>query len=161
MNVKIFRHFYDYHFSENRTILELCASQLTLQQFIQPAGYSYGSVRGQLVHLMQVDQAWFSDLRGAAIPGEHSLEAYADLGVLRADWTSIEQEMRSYLSALTDEVLMSQPLQGEDKDLYVWQVLLQVANHGTDHRAQVLRLLSDLGVPTSSQDYIFFAYDNP
>ena len=161
MDPVAFRHFYAYHFSENRKLLELCASQLTPQQFVQPAGYSYGSVRDQLVHLMQVDQAWFSDLRGTAIPGEHSLEAYADLEVLRADWTSIEQEMRSYLSALTDEMLMSQPLQGEDKDLYVWQVLLQVANHGTDHRAQVLRLLSDLGVQTSSQDYIFFAYENP
>ncbi|MBK7915376.1 MAG: hypothetical protein IPJ94_03790 [Chloroflexi bacterium] len=34
----------------------------------------------------------------------------------------------------------------EDKDLVVWQVLLHVANHGTDHRAQLLRLLNDLGV---------------
>jgi uncharacterized damage-inducible protein DinB len=40
-------------------------------------------------------------------------------------------------------------------------VLLQVANHGTDHRAQVLRLLKDLGIKTVSQDYIFYAYDHP
>jgi uncharacterized damage-inducible protein DinB len=40
-------------------------------------------------------------------------------------------------------------------------VLLQVANHGTDHRAQLLRLLNDLGVKTVSQDYIFYAYDHP
>jgi uncharacterized damage-inducible protein DinB len=30
----------------------------------------------------------------------------------------------------------------------------------TDHRAQLLRLLNDLGVETTSQDYIFFVYDN-
>jgi uncharacterized damage-inducible protein DinB len=39
-------------------------------------------------------------------------------------------------------------------------VLLHVANHGTDHRAQLLRLLHDLGVKTTSQDYIFHVYDN-
>ena len=50
---------------------------------------------------------------------------------------------------------------GFSKDLILWQVLLQVANHGTDHRAQILRLLSDLGVKTESQDYIFYVYENP
>jgi uncharacterized damage-inducible protein DinB len=48
----------------------------------------------------------------------------------------------------------------EDKDLIVWQVLLHVVNHGTDHRAQLLRLLNDLGVKTTSQDYIFYVYDH-
>jgi hypothetical protein len=37
---------------------------------------------------------------------------------------------------------------------------LQVANHGTDHHTQLLRLLNDLGVKTTSQDYIFYVYDN-
>jgi uncharacterized damage-inducible protein DinB len=32
--------------------------------------------------------------------------------------------------------------------------------HGTDHRAQILRLLKDLGLETAYQDYIFFAYEN-
>jgi len=37
-------------------------------------------------------------------------------------------------------------------------VLLHVANHGTDHRAQVLR---DMGVETTSQDYVFYSYERP
>jgi uncharacterized damage-inducible protein DinB len=49
---------------------------------------------------------------------------------------------------------------GEDRDLILWQVLLHVVNHGTDHRAQVLRFLNDLGVETTSQDYKFYVYDN-
>jgi uncharacterized damage-inducible protein DinB len=35
-----------------------------------------------------------------------------------------------------------------------------VVNHGTDHRAQILRLLHDFGVNTTGQDYIFYVYDN-
>jgi len=40
-------------------------------------------------------------------------------------------------------------------------VLLHVANHGTDHRAQVLRDLRDMGVETTSQDYVFYSYERP
>ena len=68
--------------------------------------------------------------------------------------------MRNYLPELRDEMLFDKPLEGEDKDLMLWQVLLHVVNHGTDHRAQLLRLLNDLGVETTYQDYIFYAYEH-
>jgi uncharacterized damage-inducible protein DinB len=65
------------------------------------------------------------------------------------------------LSKLRDDMLFENPFaDGEDKDLILWQVLLHVGNHGTDHRAQLLRLLNDLGVKTAPQDYIFYVYDN-
>ncbi len=69
--------------------------------------------------------------------------------------------MRAYLAELRDAMLFERPFaDGEDKDLILWQVLLHVVNHGTDHRAQLLRLLNDLEVTTTSQDYIFYVYDN-
>ena len=69
--------------------------------------------------------------------------------------------MRDYLAKLRDDMLFEKPFsEGEDQDLILWQVLLHVVNHGTDHRAQILRLLNDLGVKTESQDYIFYVYDN-
>jgi uncharacterized damage-inducible protein DinB len=70
--------------------------------------------------------------------------------------------MRDELADLRDDMLDQKPFaEGEDKDLVQWQVLLHVVNHGTDHRAQTLRLLNDLGVKTVSQDYIFYVYDHP
>jgi uncharacterized damage-inducible protein DinB len=71
--------------------------------------------------------------------------------------------MHAYLAALQDGDLFSTPITEpeEDKDLIVWQVLLHVVNHGTDHRAQILRQLHDLGLKTTSQDYIFYVYDHP
>jgi uncharacterized damage-inducible protein DinB len=83
-----------------------------------------------------------------------------DRNVIRAHWDSVEQMMRAYLAGLRDDMLVDKPIKEpeEDKDLIVWQVLLHVVNHGTDHRAQILRLLNDLGVETTSQDYIFYVY---
>ena len=160
MNADAFRHFYEYHFTENRNIWNNYVAHLSHQQFAQPVDYSHGSVRDQIVHLMSVDEIWFSELRGVEpselLPATDS----DDRESIRARWDMVEQSMREYLAGLRDDTLFDKPIgePEEDKFLITWQVLLQVVNHGTDHRAQLLRLLNDLGVRTTSQDYIFYVY---
>lgn len=160
MNVEAFRHFYNYHFAENRKLWDRYIVSLPQDQFIQPVNYSIGSVRNQVVHLINVDNVWFTDLRQDSVFQELK-EHEADKDTLRAHWDWVEQRMRDYLDTLTDDRLTDKPLQGEDENLTVWQVLLHVVNHGTDHRAQILRLLNDLGVETGYQDYVFYTYGNP
>ncbi len=163
MNADAFRHLYAYHFAENRKIWDTCITALTQEQFTQQATYSHGSVREQIDHLMGAEEVWFSELRGIEPSEPLSGADLDDRQFLRAHWDRIEQGMREYLAALTDEALFTRPITEpeEDKDLIVWQVLLHVVNHGTDHRAQLLRQLNDLGLKTESQDYIFFVYDHP
>lgn len=163
MNANAFRHFYDYHFAENRNLWDRYVTRLSPEQFVQLTDYSHGSVRDQIVHLMNVDDVWFSELRGVE-PSELISPANTDdRRIIRTHWDRIEQDMRTYLAGLQDGMLFEKPIMEpeEDKDLNVWQVLLHVTNHGTDHRAQILRLLNDLGFKTTSQDYIFYVYDNP
>jgi uncharacterized damage-inducible protein DinB len=162
MNAEAFRHFYEYHFTENRKLWDQYVMILSYEQFTQAAGYSHGSVREQLLHLMSVDEIWFCELQGIEPSEPLSLAASDDRENLRTHWDRIEQNMRAYLANLTDEILLEKPIEEpeEDRDLAVWQVLLHVVNHGTDHRAQILRHLNDLGVKTESQDYIFYVYDH-
>ncbi len=162
MDAHAFRHFYDYHFSENRHIWDDYITPLSYEQFTQAVDYSRGSVRDQLVHIMSTDEAWFSGLRGVQSPERFPPANPDDRALIRAHWDTVEQDMRVYLAGLRDDMLSQKPfVDGEDKDLILWQVLLHVANHGTDHRAQLLRLLHDIGVKTVSQDYIFYVYDHP
>jgi uncharacterized damage-inducible protein DinB len=160
MNANAFRHFYGYHFTENRKMWDSYVTSLSQEQFTQDVDYSHGSVRDQIVHLMSVDDTWFSGLRGVEIPEPLNPADFADRGSVRAHWDGVEQNMRDYLAELRDDMLFDKPLSGEDQDLILWQVLLHVVNHGTDHRAQILRLLNDLGVKTTSQDCIFYVCDN-
>jgi uncharacterized damage-inducible protein DinB len=162
MNADAFRQFYDYHFAANRKIWDRYISPLSSEQFTQPVGYSHGSVRDQVVHLMDVDEVWFCELRGVEPSEPLPPASFADREAIRARWDRLEQSMRAYLAELQDEMLFTRPIREpeEDQDLLVWQVLLHVANHATDHRAQLLRFLSDLGVKTESQDYIFYVYEN-
>ena len=159
MNADAFRHFYDYHFAENRKIWDRYVTQLSDEQFIRHVDYSRGSVRDQILHLISCDTNWFSGLRGVEIPGDLNPADFQDRESIRTHWDEVEQTMRAYLAGLRDDMLSEKPLEGEDKDLILWQVLLHVANHGTDHRAQILRLLNDLGIETSYQDYIFHVYE--
>ena len=161
MNADAFRHFYNYHFAENRKLWDRCIMPLSDEQFTQAVGYSYGSVRNQILHLISADETWFSELRGVDIPAPLDPADFPDRASIRAHWDQVEQMMRAYLATLRDDALFTQPFPGEDAILFVWQVLVHVVNHGTDHRAQLLRLLSDLGVNTESQDYIFYVYDHP
>jgi uncharacterized damage-inducible protein DinB len=159
MNAAAFRSLYDYHFAENRKIWDEYVTALTDEQFNRNATYAQGSIRNQLVHIMSVDDTWFSALRGLDVPEPLDPDDFADRRQLRAAWDAVEKNMRGYLADLRDGMLFEKPLGGEDENLFLWQALIQVVNHGTDHRAQILRLLNDLGVKTVSQDYIFYVYE--
>jgi len=162
MNANAFRHFYNYHFAENRKVWSY-VTPLSHEQFTQTVDYSHGSVRDQIVHLIDAEEMWFSELRGVVPLDPIPSSDVDDRGTIRAYWDKVEQNIRTYLAELQDDMLFSKPIKEpeEDKDLIVWQVLLHVANHATDHRAQLLRVLHDLGVETIYQDYIFYVYSNP
>ena len=93
MNADAFRHFYNYHFAENRKILDHVAS-LTFEQFTQKADYSRGSIREQLVHLFDAEEMWFSELRGVqpADPLPDTVEI-DDRDAIRAFLDQVEKNM--------------------------------------------------------------------
>lgn len=161
MNADAFRHFYNYHFAENRKIWKHVAS-LTHAQFTQEIGYSKGSIREQVIHLIDAETMWFSELRGVQPPEPIPPTEHDDRETIHTYWDNEKQNIRAYLATLTDDMLFTKPIEEpeEDQVLITWQVLLHVANHATDHRAQILRALNDFGVKTIYQDYIFYVYEN-
>jgi uncharacterized damage-inducible protein DinB len=154
MDAPAFRHLYDYHFAANRAVWDRCVVPLTDEQFTRNLDYSVGSVRNQVVHLFNMDERWFSGLRGVPIPGFRNPAHFATRPVIRQHWDAVEADMRGYLAVLRDAMLDDQPFLAIDGDpIRLWQALLHVVNHGTDHRAQLLVVLRQLGVPTFPQDY--------
>lgn len=163
MNADAIRHLYGYHFAANRAALE-AGRRLSREDLVRPDDHSLGRPIAHLVHLAEVDEVWFAELRGLDGPdGEDDRGRDGDLDALRARWDAIEATMRDYLAALTDEALDERPVpeHPEDGELRAWQILLHVVNHATDHRAQLNRLLHDRGVETGPQDYVFHAYEHP
>ena len=164
MNADAFRRLYDYHFAMNRRLWDH-VMELSDAAFDAPSDNSQGSVHQQVWHLMTVDEGWFTELRDDPWPEQLLPDAPQPDWTreeLREHWDDVERRQRKFLAGVTDGALLRHPWsEGEDKDLVLWEVLLHVVNHGTDHRAQTQRQLADLGVTTYPIDYVFYAYEHP
>lgn len=135
---------------------------LSDEQYHQDIDYSIGSVHNHVLHMAAVEGWWFhflseSDVSWLEAFGE-DVEKFGDRAVLRAEWDKVEAFIVDYLNAITDEELarMVKPpfWEGDQHPIPVQGALIQVANHSTDHRSQVLRALHDLGAETFEQDYL-------
>ena len=153
----ICRSLIDYNDTLNRRLWQSIFT-LSDEQFTAPFDYSHGSVCDQVVHLAGVEGRWLRGLKGD--PGARSFnprptgfptrQAAFDL------WDPIARDLQSFVHQLDQAGLDAHP-PGLNEP--TWQVILQIVNHGTDHRAQTLRLLHDLGAPTFNQDLIMYFWD--
>jgi uncharacterized damage-inducible protein DinB len=104
--------------------------------------------------MIDVDRGWFEVIRGLPRSPKANPIHLPHKEEIRRRWDEVQATMRAYLGDLRDEMLGGKPV--ADLPMALWQILLQVVNHGTDHRAQLLALLHHLGVETFPQDYFFF-----
>jgi uncharacterized damage-inducible protein DinB len=156
MHANDIRILYDYHFAINRKVWEAAIVPLSEEKFLQPLGYSVGSIRNQMVHLMDIEEGWFGGLR-SGVPGRGAFKNPQDWATreqIRAHWDTVEADMKVYLQHLTDEVC-NQPFEQKSESIKNWQVMMHVLNHATDHRGQILAMLHSLGAQTFAQDMIF------
>ena len=135
---------------------------LSDEQYHQDIAYSIGAVHNHCLHVMAVEGWWFhflqdGDVRWFENLREH-LDEFQDRASIRAEWDKIEAFIPEYLKTLTPEELVRKvkpPFWQDDfAAVMVRGALIQVANHSTDHRSQVLRALHDFGVETFEQDYL-------
>ncbi len=170
MDKIFFRTLFEYTFWANRQVWD-CVMTLTDEQFDESLDYSIGSIRNHCVHVASVEYWWPYFLEHGKMPDlePEEVEAYYDAAtprsVIRERWDEIERGVLTYLDTLTPEELQREvkpPHWEEDqRPARVWEALLQVANHSTDHRAQILAGLHRLGAPTVGQDYLNYKDASP
>lgn len=149
----VIRQMLGYEVALNRRVWEATAA-LSPEAFVAPVDYGFGSIRDHLVHLAMVDIGWLHGVRNA---GERKARPGADEFPDRAAVAPLVERslaaVADFSASLTDEELASHPIPG--LPLATWQILLHVCNHGTDHRAQLLRLINEAGGETFEQDLLF------
>ena len=127
--------------------------QLNDDLFTASIEYSHGSIRNQMVHLAAVDCRWTRGLNG--LPDARCFNPHADdyptSSSVFALWDPIAREFCDLVNSMDDDQLLLAPTGMNEP---AWQIILHVVNHGTDHRAQVLRALHNFGAPTFNQDLI-------
>lgn len=153
----------DYHIWANRQIWP-CVAALSEEQYTQEVDYSAGSLFNQMFHLVQTDWWAIFTLKGTFPekddPTRFEQADLADRAALRAKWDELEGQLRDLAAPLSDDVwskTVTMPDgQGGSFDSTVWEMLYATVNHGTNHRAQVLKLVDELGGETVEQGFYFY-----
>lgn len=164
MNSQTVKTIFDYHYGMFEGVWA-CAEQLTSAQFVADNGYSLGSVRNHLVHCMNVDDRWLARLQETTLPAILDEATFPDLGSIRPEWDAVRERVLAYVTSLTQaelEATISVAFPGqyaEPQRARRWEVLLHMVNHGTDHRAQILARLHELGAKTVEQDLVLYLWE--
>jgi len=152
-----FRELFRYHSHLNQKIWETAVSHLEDPQFTQELSYSVGSIRNQVVHMLETDLRWFNGLAGQPPPAYSDPEIYTDKAQITALSQKVEALISEFLETLEDSNL-DQPFGSPPSEHKVWQVLFHVLAHGIDHRAQILAMLAQMGIVTFPQDYAIYLF---
>lgn len=154
-----------YNYASHRHLWD-SIMQLTDEQYVEEVPYSVGSVRNHMTHLISTDERWIARLLGTELPSRLRPEDCPTRETTLRRWEGMEAFVMPYVDDLDEvearrQVNYDIPHRGGKKINYVWQVLVHLVNHGTDHRSQILRLLNEFGVPTFEQDFIIYLWDHP
>ncbi len=160
VTIPTLRELYDYNYWARDRQLEVCAT-LGEEQFLRPAGNSFGSVRDTLAHLLGVEWVWHERFRGRSPRSEPPwLAGLRSVDAMRERWKLVEADLRNFLPVLNDEAL-GQPLTYVNFAGKTWthplgHTLLHLANHQTYHRGQVTTLLRQLGAVPPAIDFLVY-----
>lgn len=164
----ILRRLLDYNQYMNRRLWERCILPLTEEQYQAHSDYSSGSVHRQMVHTMAVEELWLARAQGTNPEALPKAREFAGRAAVRARWDALEARWREYLNTLNEEDLACEveyryitQSGTEPRRMQRWEMVVQVTNHGTDHRAQTLALIHQLGGATMEQDYTLFTWEHP
>ncbi len=160
MNTAELLHLYDYNYWANARILDT-AARADPAVLSRPTGLPYDSVLGVLAHLLAGEHIWRVRCQEGLSPKSLlSVKDFPDLHSLRVRWGAEEKAMRAYLAGLSDASLTGamryRSTDGRENSTPLWQVLLHLVNHGTQHRAEAAAELTRAGQSPGDIDYMVY-----
>jgi len=154
---------YKYNQWTNAKILDT-ASNVTQEQFLAPAPFPHGGLRGTLVHALFAEWIWRTRWEGTSPNHRIRPEDFPTFESLRARWAEEEKLLMAFVENLTDEKLNGtfsyKSTDGTPHKKILWQALVHVVNHGTQHKTEAAALLTDFGHSPGDIDLIYLVNDS-
>ena len=158
MKVDDLKLYYAYNDWANNRILD-AAEALAPAQLTTPNDIGWGDLRGALVHILDAEYGWFCFLFGREDEGLLDPAQFATIAALRTRWRRQSQTTRQCLDSLKDDDLyrIHRSERGGNTQRWVlWQALVHVVNHGTQHRAECAAILTGFGQSPGDMDFTLF-----
>lgn len=160
--------FYEYLVEARRKLLDW-VRPLTLEQYTKPFPFGKKTIRDTLVEIPRAEWSYGTRLIGESLPAEHPFMKYyqTNFAPLEAAWRELTDRTRRILRAernwsrvvewrptagvvSTRPVVMRAPAAG---------IAIQMMAHEVHHRAQVMAMLRQLGIPAENLDYSVLKFE--
>src|SRR5215510_2664182 len=139
MNKQYIQALYQYNAWSNVKILN-AASNITQEQFVAPAAFPHGSLRGTLVHALFAEWIWRNRWEGTSSASIWKPENFPTLEDLRARWIIETPRLIDFVTNVTEELLCSKikyvSTEGFPHERVLWECMLHLINHGTQHKTE-------------------------
>lgn len=158
------RTLYGYNRWANEQLLDT-AAQMTAEQLHTPGEAGHGSVRDTLLHVISAHRNWLALWNGSRTSEEIFSQGFADpsdypdVAAIRAAWAEVDRDSEELLRGLSDSDLQQRftgsfPWSGQVFDFALWQMMLHVANHSTQHRSEAAALMTSFGYSPGYVDFM-------
>jgi uncharacterized damage-inducible protein DinB len=150
---------YRYNQWANAQILN-AAANVTQEQYLAPASFPHGGLRGTLVHTLFAEWIWRNRWEGISPRIRLKPDEFPTVESLRVRWAGEEQQLMDFVNCLTDDKLNDTfsylNTSGKPFTKVLWHAMAHLVNHGTQHRAEAASLLTDFGCSPGDIDLIYF-----
>src|SRR5689334_2513857 len=149
---------YKYNQWANAKILN-AATHVTQEQFVAPAAFPHGGLRGTLVHALFAEWIWRNRWEGTSPTQRWKPDEFPTFESLRTRWLEEDKRLMDFADQLTDLKLNSpfsyRNTSGTPLTDILWHTMAHVVNHGTQHRTEAAAILTDFGHSPGDIDFIY------
>jgi uncharacterized damage-inducible protein DinB len=154
---------YKYNQWSTAKILD-AASRVTAEQFLAPAPFPHGGLRGTLVHALFAEWIWRSRWEGTSPTHRLKPEDFPTFESLRTRWLEEENHLMAFVENLAEEKLNSMiaytSTEGQAHKRILWQTMAHLVNHGTQHKTEAAAILTGCGRSPGDIDLIWYLIEN-
>jgi uncharacterized damage-inducible protein DinB len=150
---------YQYNAWANARILNATA-QVSEEQFLAPATFPHGGLRGTLVHTLSAEWTWRNRWEGYSPNKSLPAEDFSSFQSLYQRWQAEEKALMTFAEN-TDQALLESTIHytttsGKSYENVLWHLMAHLVNHGTQHRSEAAAMLTDFGKSPGDIDLILF-----
>lgn len=161
MLLEYIKDLYAYTYWADERILET-AERVSEEQRFAPQPGGYGSIHTTLVHMISAQRMWLSRWQGTST-SKLDPQDFPTLASIRARWQQTQQNLRVFINALSEADLARHlTYTNSAGNIYsppIWQLIVHLVNHGTQHRSELALMLSALGYSPGDLDLAIYLLD--
>jgi len=147
---------FSHHLWANLSLFERCAD-LTDEQLDATVVGTYGTIRDTLQHIVGAEQNYFSRILTGERINRPEGTPPPTMSEMLASLRTTGEGLIEWAGKVRPEETVRVDWEGTPRDIPKTVILIQVINHATEHRSQVMAILTQLGIePPELDGWMYF-----